>query len=252
MSKDIFTMIRNARAVDSHSFIAGLPIIAELKLLGPKNLEEYIQSPYNKDLNNILIAAVEQTLLLFPGAIVAHIWANEIVIVVYYSNQEKLPFKGKKYLFISRIVSDLTTHFVKELAAKNIPEISGVKLSFDCQASNVASTLNAVEWLQAMENKAKHIFAVLKSQEFGLPTTNLSTKTLVNNLKEKNIDIETFEEYINRGTFIKKRKVENGSERKIEKLKILPIHEIYNKLGVFFGNEEATPIKPNMTPKKRN
>jgi len=164
--------------------------------------------------------------------------------------------QNSKLFLVTKLTSLATSCFEEEKRNSKQngiilpPEFLNKIFQFNCNCWNVPKTIKAVEWLMIKENRARHIAAAKICNELKIDTEDQNTKSLIDSLAREGIVLENaYGEYVYRGSFQKKRKIEDGT-RKIEKLKIPPIHTIYNKLGVFFGNEEPLIIEPNKVTKK--
>lgn len=251
MATNIFSTIKRIKTADAPKFLPGNPLIAEIQLRGLSGIMNYLNKPYDEKLHNCLVKTTEK-ILGFDGCIVGYVFGNEIAVVIYFSNTEHdPPFDGLKSDLISYFSSNATLQFAKQKNASSLPkEVKDYDCNFTANIYEVKETVAAIEWLMAKETKAKHLAAKKICKDLDIDTDGKNTKELIEALKQVDFDLESKPNYMHRGTFVKKRKLAEGG-RSIEILDIPPVHQIFNKLGVFFGNEQAQLIKPNLESKKR-
>lgn len=263
MSKTIFQEIHDIKNTENSNLIWGLPIVCELQLRGLRKVVPLLKKPFDEGISNLLEKTACRIMENFPGCIIAHIFSNEITFVIQCakrsSDPQKIPAKPDNRRTKSKFTDKMTilagAFFNEEKKnAKNLPkEVLEPIYRFEANCWNVDQTITTINWLMAKETKAKHISAVKICTQLGIESEDKSTKALIDALAEEGIIFEKNykdKEFIYRGVFLKKRKL-NEKDRIIERLNIPYIHQIYNKLGVFFGNEQAQLIEPNKESKKK-
>lgn len=268
MAKTLFQEIQEIKNTDTISFIPNLPIVAELQLKGLKDVHHFLKKPFDENLSLILERTAKKIMEQHSPCIIAHSFSNEITLVLHSKDNksyQKEDFnhhksnQNSKLFLVTKLTSLATSCFeqeksiVKESKETTLhPEVLNKFFQFNCNCWNVPKTIKAIEWLMFKENRARHIAAAKICSELKIDIEDQNTKSLIESLAKEGIVLEkTYGEHVYRGYFQKKRKMDDGS-RKVEKLKIPPIHMIYNKLGVFFGNEEPMIIEPNKVPKHKN
>lgn len=260
MSKTIFQEIHDIKNTESQYLIPDLPIVCEVQLRGLRKVVPLLKKPFDEGISDLLEKTALRVMENFPGCIIAHIFSNEITFVIQCAKKspnQKVDSgrRTAKSRFTDRMTILAGAFFNEEKKnAKNLPkEVLDPIYRFEAHCWNVDQTIMAINWLMAKETKAKHIAATKICTQLGIEAEDKSTKALLEALQEEGIVFEQNyknQDYIYRGVFLKKRKL-NEKDRIIERLNIPYIHQVYNKLGVFFGNEQAQLIEPNRESKKK-
>lgn len=260
MSKTIFQEIHEIKNTESPFLISDLPIVCEVQLRGLRRIVPFLKKPFDEGISDMLEKTAYRVMENFPGCIIAHIFSNEITFVIQCAKKSQTQKsnpdrKTAKSRFTDRMTILAGAFFNEEKKnAKNLPKEALEPIyKFEAHCWNVEQTITAINWLMAKETKAKHIAATKICTQLGIESDDKSTKALLEALQEEGIVFEENyknKDFIYRGIFLKKRKL-NDKDRIIERLNIPYIHQIYNKLGVFFGNEQAQLIEPNRESKTK-
>lgn len=256
---DLGDRMKNYESIETFKkLVPGLPIVVRLDGKAFHSFTKDLDKPYDLNLNSIFIDTL-MYLVKETRAVIGYHQSDEMSLILNYKDNNEF-FDGKTFKLNSILASMATAMF-----NKNIYKLKNKEMAlFDCRCFNVPSKEEAINYLIWRELDAtKNAITMAAScyfsdRELYGKNSNERQEML---FQQKGINFNDYPDFFKKGTYIKKftRSVKNFTPEEIEKLPlkhnarinpdleiqasffekldILPLLRIENKMEVIFGNQ---------------